>query len=173
MKRKMWHYRGDKNIEHGGVFYNLDSFEDGWVDVFRLQPCSDAGGPGNCYWYEVLSVIIHDGWRAAFWGVGDTTAERRAHRVLHNMESAERTESALQTCGWDTRLDEWDKLTLAQRKHVIVGACLAYGHYDQTSSTMISVGPPEFTRNREGDWKPEKQLRANVNLRKWVRAQCE
>lgn len=175
VKRPFWHYSGDINIEHGGAFYNLATFEDGYVECWRLQPCSDAGGPDNCYWIEHLTVIIHDGWKHALYGVGETAAERRAHRVLHNMPDAERTESALACIGYDTpeMVADWDKRTLAERKHIILEACLAYGHYDTNESVMVSVGKPEFTRNREGDWKPSAILRSNVNLRKYVRARCE
>lgn len=173
MKRPFWHYHGDVNIEPGGMFYNLATFAEGHVQVVRLQPCSDAGGPDNVHWIEHLTVIIHDGWKHAFWGPGDTAAARRAHRALHDMPSAERTESALTCCGWDDKIAEWDKLTLAERKHIIFEACIAYGHYDQTESVMVSVGKPEFTKNREGEWKPATILRANVNLRKYVRSQCE
>lgn len=173
VKRRRWFYSGDISIEHGGVFYNLGPFEDGYVDAVRLQPCSDAGGPDNVFWIEHLTVIIHDGWKHAFWGPGDTAAARRAHRALHDMPDAERTESALTCCGWDDQIAEWDKLTLAQRKHVITDACISYGHYDQTESEMVSLGKPEFTKNREGEWKPATILRANTNLRKYVRAKCE
>ena len=174
VKRRHWFYSGDINIEHGGVFYNLDPFEDGYVDAVRLQPCSAAGGPDNCYWIEHLSISIHDGWKHAFYGVGDTAAERRAHRVLHDMPDAERTESAMQCIGYDSpeMLADWDKRTLAERKHIIVYACIIYGHYDTESNEMISIGKPEFTRNREGDWKPAQVLRSTTNLRKYVRGKC-
>lgn len=174
-KRRHWFYSGDVNIEHGGHFYNLDPFEDGWVDVVRLQPCSDAGGPDNCYWIEHLSVIIHEPLADVFAGVGTTVSQRRAHRELHQLPIAERIESALACIGYDSpeMLADWDKRTLAERRHIVVYAALSYGHYDQESSVMVSVGEPEFTKNREGEWKPETVLRANTNLRKYMRGKCE
>lgn len=176
LKRPFWHYSGDINIEHSGMFYNLATFEGGHVECWRLQPCSDAGGPDNCYWIEHLVVIIHDGWKNAFWGVGTTVSARRAHRALHDMDSAERTESALACIGYDSpdMLADWDKRTLAERKHIIFEACIAYGHYDQESVTLIRVGP-----NQEGiaagkdRYDPETVLRSNTNLHNYVRGKCE
>lgn len=169
-KRPFWHYMGDINIEYGGYFYNLATFEDGYVEVVRVQPCADAGGPDNMFWIEQLSVNIDAHWRIAFWGIGDTVAERRAHRTLHDIPDAEHTERALRCCGWDERLDEWDKMTKAQRKHVITDAGLSYGNFDQESSTLVSVGKPDIQprHKHEGSWEPEKVLRSNVNLRKYV-----
>lgn len=173
IKRPFWHYSGDVNIEHGGAFYNLATFEEGYVECWRLQPCSDAGGPDNCYWIEHLSINIHDHWQHVFRGVGDTAAERRAHRLLHELPSAERTESALQCVGQGRDMAAWDKRTLIERKHAIVWACLSYGHFDQESSEMVRIGPnQEGTAAGGGDYTPSLVLRANTNLRKYVRGKC-
>lgn len=177
-KRKHWHYQGDVNIEHGGMYYCLDGFDQGYAECVRVTPCSNAGGPDNTFWIEQLTVDIGDHALLAFSGVGPDAATRRADRVLRLELNAPgdavsraiiRIEAALTCRGWDTQLDKWDKLTEAQRRHVIVDACVSYGRYDQQSSEMVSVGKPEFTRNREGDWEPAITLRANANLREYVR----
>lgn len=52
------HYSGDVNIEHGGFFY---AFGDPWATAVRCTPCSDAGGPDNMFWIEVLYVNKPEG----------------------------------------------------------------------------------------------------------------
>lgn len=175
IKRPTWHYLGDINIEHGGMFYNLATFEDGHVECWRLQPCSDAGGPDNVYWIEKLSVIIHEPLDNVFAGVGDTLAQRSAHRELHHLPHAERVESALRCVGYDSpdMLADWDKRTTAERRHIVVYACVSYGHYDQDSSELISVGRRDSYVTREGSFTPATILRSNVNLRRYVRGRCE
>ena len=49
-------YFGDVNIEHGGVFYTLKGYRDGYVSAVRVTACSDAGGPDNCFWMEHLTL---------------------------------------------------------------------------------------------------------------------
>lgn len=175
-KRTRWHYSGDVNIEHGGMFYNLSTFGEGYVSVVRCQPCTDAGGPDNCFWVEQLTANVCNT-DMPFAGVGDTVRARRAHRALHSHggggaeRNTQRIEEALITCGWDLLLDEWDKLTVARCRHAIVEACVGYGLYDQESSEMVSLGKPK-TSYREGEWYPDKVLRANASLRNYVRKQC-
>lgn len=180
----VWHYSGDVNIEHGGMFYNLATWEDGYVECWRCQPCSDAGGPDNMYWIEHLSVSVGGHAMLAFSGVGTTVSQRRAHRVLHLevdvygervAKAIDRIEQALACVGYDTpeMLADWDKRTLAERRHIVTLACVSYGTYDQESSALIRVGPPQLAPFGD-DWQqePEEVLRANTNLRKYVRAQC-
>lgn len=54
-------YSGDVNIEHGGYFYDFTGWQWGYVDVTRVQPCSDAGGPDNQFWVESLTVNVRKG----------------------------------------------------------------------------------------------------------------
>lgn len=48
-----FYYSGDVSPEYGGYLYQNHG---DWFEVVRIQPCSDAGGPTNCYWIERLSV---------------------------------------------------------------------------------------------------------------------
>jgi hypothetical protein len=164
---------------NGGMFYDLSTFDEGYVDAVQVQPCSDAGGPDNCWWIERINVTIYEGWEP-FQGVGATVAERKAHRVLHDMPDAERIENALRCCGWEENLADWDKLTRTQRRHVIVDACVSYGHYDPQDlngpgSEMVSIGKPDVQprHEREGKWVPDKVLRGNASLRRYAREKCE
>lgn len=54
-------YSGDMSIEHGGYFYCLDTWAHGYVDAFRVTPCSDAGAQDNVFWLESLTVILREG----------------------------------------------------------------------------------------------------------------
>lgn len=56
MKNK-WHYTGDINLEHGGLFINMN-FDCDYADVVRVTPMSDAGGPDNVWWVEAGSVSM-------------------------------------------------------------------------------------------------------------------
>ena len=54
-------YAGDVSIHHGGYFYDFEGWQNGYVSVTRVQPCSDAGGPDNLFWLESLTVNIRKG----------------------------------------------------------------------------------------------------------------
>ena len=55
-------YSGDINIEHGGMFYRLDTWgKDGYQDILRVVPASDAGCAENCFWIEHLVVNLKEG----------------------------------------------------------------------------------------------------------------
>lgn len=54
-------YSGDVSIEHGGMFYCLDSWQWGYVDALRVVPVSDAGGPDNVFWLEKLTINLRTG----------------------------------------------------------------------------------------------------------------
>lgn len=64
MSRRFF-YSGDVSIEHGGVFYCLDSWQLGYVDALRVVPAYDAGGPDNVFWIEGLTVNLRTGARLA------------------------------------------------------------------------------------------------------------
>lgn len=170
-----WHYVGDVSIEHGGMFYDVGTYEQGYVDAVRVQPCADAGGPDNMFWIETLTVVIHNKIEHVFAGVGDTLAERQAHATLHDLPSTARIEHALVTCGWDTQLAEWDKLTLNQRMHAVVEASVSYGYYDQSDSILVMVGPKpnKTTSYAWSDSTAVIKLRANASLKRYARALCD
>lgn len=65
------HYMGDVNIEHGGYFYSVAELDrNGYADAMRVTPCSDADGPDNVYWLEVLTVNPRDDMRLAYDCIG-------------------------------------------------------------------------------------------------------
>ena len=134
-------YFGDVNIEHGGVFYTLKDYRDGYVSAVRVTPCSDAGGPDNCFWVDRLTV---------------------------NLDPSERTEAL--AC-INMTPDVWRKLRPTQRRHVWIDAALAYGFYDQEYSEMIRIGKPDpFWRDNGDRYEPSKVLRAGSSLERYARA---
>lgn len=183
MKRRHWHYNGDVNIEHGGFFYDLSTFEQGYVDVVRVVPCSDAGGPDNYFWLQKLNAVIYS--TRPFAGKGDTIEMRRAHRALHQEQYTDERdirniEEALKCIGYDNpqMLADWDKHTVAERRHIILYACVSYGHYDVQGidgQVMLRIGPkdPDYDEHARGAFTPDKILRANASLRNYARRQCD
>jgi hypothetical protein len=172
--RTVWHYSGDVNIEHGGMFYSLANFEFGYVDAVRVTPCSDAGGPDNVFWVEQLTINVGDA--MPFQGVGCSVAERRAHRVLHDQETKEldRIERAMECCGWDERLHEWLKMSEVQRKHAVVQACADYGYTETDSQETVQVGPSQENAeaHRIDKVRADKVLRGNASLKNYARSKC-
>jgi hypothetical protein len=170
---KRWYYSGDVNIEHGGMFMQLHEWANGFVNVVRVQPCSDAGGPDNMWWVESLSILLPDlNLHFPFWGAGVTVDERKATRVLHDVEDHP-FEPALISCGWDTQLDAWDKLTVHAKRCAMVEAAVGYGLYDQEWSEPVRIGDdwPFFDGNH-ADWPVGVQLRGNSSLRAYVKRRC-
>lgn len=142
-------YNGDVSIEHGGFFYALDTWKWGYVDVVRVTPTSDVDGPDNVFWIEKLVV---------------------------NIPKGEKLKDALRTCGWmDNPLrKEFAELTVARRRHVIVDSCVSVGIYDQHSSEMIRIGPPDPFHGRSNDpeWDAPTKYRANTSLERLAREKC-
>lgn len=138
------HYSGDINIEYGGMFYTLKDWKWGYVNVVRVTPCSDAGGPDNCFWVDRLTVNIREG---------------------------EKLRPIIETMGHVGNPEWHDKgMTPAQWCHYLVDAHVAYGAYDTDSSTMVRIGKPDpFYSGREGEFVPDIILRGNTSLRNYVR----
>jgi hypothetical protein len=114
IKRKVWHYSGDVDIAYGGMFYSMDDIAQGYANAVRVTPCADAGGPDNMWWVERITINVHNGtW--PYEGVGETAAERAAHRVLHDMIDST-AEAALNSYGFDSNLAAWDDLTPRQHR---------------------------------------------------------
>ncbi len=162
LKRKHWHYRGDVSIENGGVFYNLDGWKDGYAEAVRTFPWSDGGGPDNLFHIERLTVLLP---------LGKASLEEQA-----------KFQNALQCIGMFDKStgaysDDYTKASAAQRRHILVEACLSYGYYDQHglhwldqgSDEDIQIGP-DFNHD-SGQFTPPKgikRLRAGTSLRSYI-----
>jgi hypothetical protein len=136
-------YSGDAHVEHGGCWYALDTWKWNYVDCVVVTPCSDAGGPSNCWWIETLTVNIP--------------------------EDAAKVHDAMHSCGWLPQ--NLDKLSPAEMRHAIFDACKNYGLYDKVSGHMVRIGgPDQFYKGREGEFNPDKVLRGNSSLDRYVRS---
>jgi hypothetical protein len=133
-------YSGDVNVEHGGVFYTLEGAKWGYVDAARVVPCSDAGGPDNCFWVDVLTV---------------------------NIESAAHKHLALNYCGVSLAdFNQWDDKT---KLHATIEALVSHGAYDQESSTMVRIGKPDEYYGGREEFNPSRTFQHNASLRNIAR----
>lgn len=141
---KRFYYVGDVNIEHGGYFVHQsdDGRRHGYADVVRVTPCSDAGGPNNCFWVETLTVNIRD---------------RRSDDYRR----------ALDCIGCD--LSELP--TRAARRRAVIDAHIAYGFYDITQSECVQIGRVQ-DECREDSVTPDTVLRGNASLERYARRIC-
>ena len=147
-------YVGDVNIEHGGYFVAVtrEEYAQGYANVVRVTPCSDAGAQDNCFWINELTVIIP--------------------------KDAEKMAQTLRCVGWhideqgcivSESLEEIAKPRTAGFRAAVVDACVAYGAYDQDSSTCVSIGKPDPDYRGREPVEPDTVLRANTDLKRYVR----
>lgn len=138
-RRGDWHYQGDMNIEHGGFFYNLKTYADGYVDYVSVEPFSDAGGQDNGFWIETGSVTI---------------------------PFDERLEEALASfCLREEYLRTTDDKA---RWHMAVGCCFDYGLRDRESCESIQIGPDDpFHKGEYIPY--DRRVRDGVDLHSWVK----
>jgi len=54
-----WHYHGDVDLRHGGLFWREDG-DDEQVWIVRVIPCSDAGGPDNLFHVQAGHLYLGD-----------------------------------------------------------------------------------------------------------------
>lgn len=122
-----WYYQGDINIEHGGYFANLSTWSWGYVDVIRVTPCSDADGPDNEFWIEVVNVNL-PGTKAAIKGILFNTFGQAA-------------------------VDEYRASKPRVRKAMLVDACLSYGKYDVEETFNVRIGKTvTMATQRKANW---------------------
>lgn len=135
-----WHYSGEVSLENGGYFYDKSNIQYGYVDVVRVQPCSDAGGPDNEWWVEQLTVNLPE--------------TDKALGII------------LRVCGWT--VDEVSGKTKPEREAMVIDACIAYGAYDIDRSAVYRIGPKQDGKPFRWDGHNENsvtQFRGNASLR--------
>jgi len=133
-------YFGDIDIQNGGYFFNTSNARYGYVDAYRVTPCSDAGGPDNEFWVEALTVTLPD----------DAAGIKRV----------------LDGSGWLP--DDLPKAKAA-RLAMLTDACIAYGEYDVGTSEHVRIGKQEKCPSMWEASEPHKILRAGSSLRNYVR----
>lgn len=146
-----YQYNGDVDLTQGGYFASTgpDERRYGYSSVVRVTPCSDAGGPDNCFWIETLTVNL-------------PTTKPEINQVLHHL---------------DLNTDKLAIYTPAARRAILIDACIAYGKYDPDDlfsmglpqRQMVRIGPADPYWSGTDDFTPDLVLRANWKLRNWVR----
>ncbi len=123
---KKWRYEGDVNLECGGTFYKNDLknwIENDYVEVVAVAPCSDAGGPDNCFWIERNTVIRKKDTVSVFgFSWDEDLLISSSGDVLDNPEL------------------------------VLQEACFAYGSYDREHCEMIQIGKSEKVEGFNPDY---------------------
>jgi hypothetical protein len=61
MDWKGWTYVGDRNVRHGGFWWAARPGDGEVVDVLRVSPHADAGGPDNVFGIQIGEVSITPG----------------------------------------------------------------------------------------------------------------
>lgn len=136
-----WKYSGDVNVKEGGMWINDEGDED-FVRVVEITPCSEAGGPDNLFYITRGSIYM------------PTDEARR--------------KAALETIGWyDENGDE------AHKRACLIDAFRAYHGIDADAmggEIVIRVGPEDkdFWDGKGWNPKPDRILRANVNLKNYI-----
>lgn len=143
-----WNYTGDINLENGGLFWCEDGYAD-YVLAVRVTPVSDAGGPDNVFLVESGSIYLPE----------------------------DKAPAALETCGYSLRNREIVDCTGAAfplasgaGRLLMVDAFCAYHGLDVDSSELLQLGRrDEFCRSGGWDPNPDRILRGNTSLLRYVR----
>lgn len=144
---KRWDFQGDVNLEHGGIFFDLSEWRNGYVTAVEVRDLDSGCGFRGAVLIEERTITI---------------------------DRPERHASALDAIG-STILPNGDiedngrVLSKGSRawKLCIAYALNAYGFHDLRRSEVLQLerdGPMQF-----GGWiAADKRLRANANLRRYV-----
>jgi len=138
-----WQYMGSVDVQHGGAYFAMETYDDGYVDCVRITDLDSACGFDGAVMVEHVIVLVGD---------------------------AEQTKQAMRCCGLsEDELSQYDK---ESRRMAIVNALLYYGYYDPNNgrghnSEIIQTeddGPIEFD-----SWKAEKRVSSD-DLEGYVKA---
>lgn len=92
-KKNNLEYSGDVNIEYGGTFFNLSTFNNGYVDAVRVTDLDSATGFDGAIMVENLSI--------------NGTLDKQ------------RIANAVRSMGWDIHSNDWHKLSPATKRLMI------------------------------------------------------
>jgi hypothetical protein len=141
-----WVYNGDVNLEHGGVFMDLSTWEWGYVDAIRVEDLGSACGfTGACL------------------------IERC---VIHRLDDARDMRKALGSCGWFPRTcrrhpGQTPEQVKATARRVIAEAMLQYGFADCETIEVVQL-ESDGLMGYDG-WAADKRLH-NCDLMGYVKA---
>lgn len=150
-----WHYTGDVNLEHGGTFIDLSTWNDGYCSAVRVTDLDSGCGFAG-------AVLIE-------------------HIVINGTTDLARIRHAMQSCGYGADYHHRPP-TISPEDHkrsirlMIADALMSYGHYDHDDSwdgygdghsetlQLDPSGPMKYD-----GWRASKRLRGG-DLRGYVEA---
>jgi len=134
-----WVYSGDGNLEYGGLFVDLSTFDEGYCNAVRVTDLNSACGFRG-------AVLIE-------------------HVVIHGTKDAQRIRQALRCCG----MSRFRGMSKEAMRHAIADALCSYGYCDPDDSwdnyasyhsevvQMEANGPMRFD-----GWRADKRLRGTT-----------
>lgn len=146
-----WHFSGDVNLEYGGAFIDLSTWDDGYCDAVRITDLDS--------------------------GCGFTGAVLIEHVVILGVRERNRITEALKGCGYELTRGNQSPADFKQSlRHMIAEALMSYGFTDPDDCwdgyrshhtevvQMEADGPMIFD-----GWKADKRLRGD-DLEGYVKA---
>lgn len=135
-----WKWIGDRDYEAGGAWIRPVP-EHGYADAVRITPCSDAGGPDNLFWVEVLTIF--------------------------GMDEAEKREKVIKSVGWEIPDNHYAWANeFMQCGYADPGNC-----YPSSSSETVQVGKKRDTycRDMMDEVKTTVTLRSDACIGRYAR----
>jgi hypothetical protein len=144
-------YSGDINLEYGGYFYNLDNWEDDYVEVLRVTDLDSGAGVTSTVMIEHLVALIPS--------------------------DVDKINEVLSVIG--TSLEEMPDRDSLEYKLILLDAILAYGYYDMDSgwdnyrSHHTVILQTDYDENNEDNpdlsvWDGDIARIADDNILKWL-----
>jgi hypothetical protein len=136
-------YTGDVDLKYGGAWFNLATFEEGYVYAIRVTDLDSAIGYADAFMIESITIVL------------------------------DHAATDIAVCGLSIEGDMLNNngqlmpLSDPVAHLLIAEAVMAYGRYDTDGSETLVIGPDAAMESREG-WKADRRLRLNVNLRKLI-----
>jgi hypothetical protein len=112
-----YNYTGDRDIANGGIFFDLSTFNDGYVDAVRVENCGDYEG-------DLYGVV-----RIEHISINGTTDRARIKTAMRG------------AMGWESFRRLKGKYC---RQLAICEALLCYGYYDDDSWDNYRSGTIEY-----------------------------
>lgn len=133
-KRNKLEYIGDVNIEYGGTWYDMSTFNRGYVDAVRVTDLDSATGFDGAIMVEDVTV--------------SGTLDKK------------RVKEALATCGMDVHSDAWHKMSTEGKRVMIADSLLWYGYCDTEPAQVLQ---PDRTQPDKFDgWQAERMSWTNI-----------
>ncbi len=138
-------YIGDVNIEYGGAFYNLSTFDKGYVGTIRVTDLDSATGFDG-------AIMIESG-------------------IVYGTLEPKDVKDALECCGFDMHSEEWRTMSTKDKRLAIADSLQAYkGNGD---SNPLIYQPERSNPDKFDGWQAERKSWTNIfkdlrSMLKWL-----